>query len=82
MNGRCVVCGKEQDTPDDQACAKARNVHGEPQPAESVDGLLIVRFPDGVIAGACDVHTADEVRTAWVLTRWKLSTTDGGEVPV
>lgn len=80
---RCVVCGHEADTPDAAARAGARGyADGAPRKAEDDEDLVHAVYPDGVIAGSCTQHTADEARAAWVLTRWKLHTLDGSEVPV
>lgn len=78
---RCVVCGHEEDTSDEAARAGARTyTDGGRRPAEADSELVQAVYPDGVIAGSCTQHTADEARTAWVLTRWKLRTADGREV--
>lgn len=71
---RCIVCGREYDVEHTTAERAARQMSDGAmvEYAEPVPWVRAV-FPDGRTAGSCTSHTDDEVRTAWVLTGWKLT---------
>jgi hypothetical protein len=71
---RCIVCGREYDVEHAVAERAARQM-SDGAMVEYAEPVPWVRalFSDGRTAGSCTSHTDDEVRTAWVLTEWKLT---------
>lgn len=74
VEARCIVCGVEFDVPRFILERAARSAHDGDFTRLDSDGPWVrAQFPDGKIAASCSSHSSDEVRTAYVLTEWKLT---------
>jgi len=71
VDARCIVCGSEYTIPHHVLVRAARDA--DDGSFTKADGLVRAVFPDGRTAAACSSHTPDLVRTAYVLTEWKLT---------
>lgn len=71
VDARCIVCGSEY-TIAHHVLVRAARCADDGSFVQPGD-VVRTYFSDGRVAASCSSHTADEVRTAYVLTEWKLT---------